>query len=39
MHYTASNGGPASYEAARTVLMRSIGSACIIDGPIDGSSL
>ncbi len=39
MHYTASNGGPASYEAARTVLMRSIGSACIIDGTIDGSSL
>ena len=38
MHYTASNGGPASYEAARSVLMRSIGSACIIDRPIDGSS-
>ena len=39
MHYSASNGGRASHDAARTVLMRSIGSAGIIDGPIDASSI
>ncbi len=39
MHYTASNGGPASEDAARTVLMRSIGSAGVIDGPIGPSDI
>ena len=39
MHYTASNGGPASEAAARTVLMRSVGSACVIDGPVDKTAI